>query len=66
MKRGFMGKEEREGRLRETCFLFERNVMNHAPTAHAIRKIEKPQRGKRQNITCVKSRSEENVKTKHL
>ena len=31
-----MGKEERGGRLRETCFLFERNVMNHAPTAHAI------------------------------
>ena len=43
-----------------------RHVIPHAPTAHAVRKIEKPQRGKRQNITCVKSRSEENVKTKHL
>ena len=43
-----------------------RHVIPHAPTAHAVRKIEKPQRGKRQNITCVKSRSEENAKTKHL
>ena len=43
-----------------------RNVIPHAPTAHAIRGDGISWLGRRQNITCVKSRSEENVKTKHL
>ena len=39
------------------------SVKNHSVAAHAIRKIEKQRLGKRQNITCVKFRGSENVKT---
>ena len=40
-----------------------RHVIPHALTAHAIRRDGISWLGRRQNITCVKSRSEEIVKT---